>query len=531
MRVVDGTAEFDAVRSYRIPEIDGPAPTDMVHIPLGDTDSGMISSGSGGGGFQGHSGIPRVSPESDVNGNVNNNNNNNNNNGDTPSPRLSQDRIRSLLAELRPLPNDKPTSFQGESAAAAIPTSVPKDASWGNQVPVRFDDSCEPVRLVPVATDIGRGGKPLNSDHSDEIAAAVQQVRHATVKMVDGNVQATGLEKHNFSMVGRKDIEVKKQFVRTGDEMGFKKFKLTIPELLLPIRSQSNVTFECGEIVKFIMVARNKITKRWTVPSRQRFHDIINQVDNKLRREHMHSILGVLAWNYEWNGVGVLGLRVTDTATLHSYRSAINMMEVGDMTYNTYPKISLNQDIEISLYLKPELRCLDLEFIPNSLLENNVLLDGNIAVRYSKNCYNSSDDLNHSLDGTLVLLEGDREFVKSVGKYPNKYQFRLGSSTVSIRHNGEDQRQEQLGSESVGIDVIENSETSEITQSPKTRFANRWGQDQGRVQDIGFPKPVPAAAQSLDHLASLAANEISRGRGRGRNRTWVRGGINHKRMF
>ena len=537
MRVVDGSAEFDAVRSYRIPEIDGPAPTDMVHIPLGDTDSGMISSGSGNGGCgTGDNGLqdqheqPRGLPENNVDDNVTNNNNNNNNNGGATSSRLSQDRIRSLLAELCPDPSVKSSHFQG-NIATAIPTSIPKDASWGNQVPVRFDDSCEPIRLVPVANDSGRGGKPLNSDHSEEIAAAVQQVRHATVKMVDGNVQATGLEKHKFSMVGRKDIETKKTFVRTGDEMGSKKFKLTIPELLLPIRSQSNVTFECGEIVKFIMVARNKITKRWTVPSRQRFHDIINQVDNKLRREHMYPTLGVLAWNYEWNGVGVMGLRVTDTAVLHSYRSAINLMEVGDMTYNTYPKVSLNQDIEISLYLKPELRCLDLEFIPHSLLENNVLLDGNIAVRYSKNCYNSSDDLNNSLDGTLVLLEGDREFVKSVGKYPGKYQFRLGSSTVSIRHNGEDQRQEQLGSESVGIDVIENLSSSEITQSPKTRFANRWGQDQGRVQDIGFPKPVPAAAQSLDHLASLAASEITRGRGRGRNRTWVRGGVNHRRLF
>ena len=439
------------------------------------------------------------------------------------SSHLSAEKIRELLLNLTPDPSVNTTlDFNNVSS---VPSNSAMEASWGVQIPVRLDDSADPVRLVPVATDTLRGADE-KTNHATEIAAVVQHVRHATVKLADGNVQATGMESHDFPMVSKESVKSSFEAVKVGDELGFKKFRITIPELILPIRDQSNVTLECGEIVQFVMVARHKYSKSWTVPSKQRFHDILNQIDNRFRREHMEYCKGLLAWNYEWNGVEVMGLRAVNTAALHAYRTAISDVIVGDYVYNTYPKVCLPQEIEISLFLKKELRCLDLEFVPESLFENNCLLEGNIAVRYSKNCYNGSSDVNNCLDGTLVLLEGDRAFVRSVSKYPDNYLFRLGSAQVKIQHNAQDQCQEQLGKK----ESPESMEPDVVNELPQTRFANRWGQSVRQANETGLPKPVPAVHKKSEWLATKAIREM--GRGRGRNRTWIRGiGSLHKRHF
>ena len=501
---------------------------------------------------------------------------------------LSQERIQSLLRGLAPDPSVlepvREESCEDDNNGGAAEKTMESDggadlsihASWGIQIPVEFNDSGEPKRLVPVAVRSYEHGSGGPSESALEIAAAVQQVRHAVVKIVDGTVQSTGLEKHHYSMVTRRMMDEAREREGNVDVLPDQQiFRITVPELTMPPHAQRNVTFDCGRTAKFLLVANNVSTGRWTIPSRQRFHDVLNQVENRIRREFI-PCHGVIEWNSEWNGVGLMGLQVSDMAALECFRTVISEMRVGGLRYNSYPKDVLAQGMEVSVFLRSELKCLDLEFIPYSLFEKNDLLDGKMAVRYSRETSVSSTEGNNGNDGKLVVLEGDEEFLNSVAKYPPNYSFKLGSSSVKIKLNESieqrHQRRADLDQNGLGgngsATAATNMERTDITMperisatiasvtravegaaasssedcpqmdmsTPQSRFVSRWAADPANKRHL--PSPVPArrrgpnpdlvirtgrtmAASNPDLVISQVPYGV--GRGRGRNRTWVRG--------
>ena len=367
------------------------------------------------------------------------------------STHLSTARIRKMLKSLTPIPNPGGRGEENmDSSPSAEPVPAPmisKESSWGNQIPIKYQDQQGYEVLVPVAhgpirEERNAAGDP--SGFSEEISSAVKQVRHALVKMVDGVVVGTGLEKHEFPLIPRSRVHVTDGDLDLDAEHDEKKiFRLTIPELILPLRDQVNVTFECNRIAKFLLVAWNRYTKRWSVPSRQRFHDVLNQVDSRIRRDRV-PCHGVFRWNSEWEGgIGLMGLCITDVRALELFRTMVSEMAVGDLQYNTYPKDVLNHGTEVSLLLRAELKCLDLEFLPYSLFEKNRLLAGSTAVRYSKDLGRDDNNSNKSVPDKLVILDTDPDFRKSIHNYPPAHHFKVGTSFVKLRNEGEGHQQRQ----------------------------------------------------------------------------------------
>ena len=338
------------------------------------------------------------------------------NESETGSALLSESQIMNMLGCLTPDPKIHTSNInieRGETTSKLA--DKPDIKTWGIQVPLEVSEE-----QLNSSVDYGSSGlinihlKTTPADYGNQISTAVRQVRHALVKMVDGVVQETGLEKHDFGKVSRDDVPVNDEiwYPEHGDVGG--KINITIPEVISRAHGQVDVTFETPSIAKFLMVARNTITAKWTIPSRQRFHDVINQVENHIRREKK-DCLNVLAWNSEWQGgIGLLGLRVRDLDKLQAFRETVSGIQVGDMVYNTYPKELLDYGNEVSVFLHPELRCFDLEFLPISLFEKNRLLGGNVTVRYSKHLQGQGNMRDQNNDGKVVILEGDEEFLLSL---------------------------------------------------------------------------------------------------------------------
>ena len=379
------------------------------------------------------------------------------------STHLSAARIQKMLKSLTPVDRNNNSDHE-ERMESSVPAVVPvsttpfnKDVSWGTQVPIQYQAQHGYQVLVPVANGPDRDvedGRSGASEFSLEISSAVKQVRHALVKMVDGVVVGTGLEKHDFPLIHRSRVHVTDGDLDLDLEHDSKKiFRLTIPELILPLRDQINVTFECNRVAKFLLVARNRYTKRWSIPSKQRFHDVLNQVDSRIRSDRVPCQF-VFRWNSEWEGgIGLMGLCITDTRALELYRTVVSEMFVGDLTYNTYPKDVLSHGTEVSLLLRAELKCLDLKFLPYSLFEKNRLLAGSSAVRYSKDLGKDDQNSGKSAPGKLVVLETDSDFRQSIQNYPSNHHFKLGTSTVKLRYEIEERvRQQQQQQRQVSRD-------------------------------------------------------------------------------
>ena len=291
------------------------------------------------------------------------------------------------------------------------------------------------VKSAPDKANDSMERKHGPSQTAKEISAAVRQVRYAAVKCVNGEIMETGMIHHNFDKVSRSDIDIPPLYAM-GTDNSKRIYKVTIPELMVPIREQINVTFNTVAIAKFLMVAKNVSTSRWTIPSLQRFHDVLNHVENRVRKECLQCQF-VIQWNSEWQkGIGLMGLQVTDAVKLDMFRSVLADIRIGGFQYNSFPKSALLKDSEVSIMIKNELKSLDLRWIPHSLFEKNRLLDGNMAVRFSGPAEQTEkDEVGCKAPDRLVILEGDDRFIQSIQKYPPNHVFKLGSSTVTMRYD------------------------------------------------------------------------------------------------
>lgn len=442
-----------------------------------------------------------------------------------PSAKLSDDEIQHLLRGLKPDASFS-RSMSEDSSGTALPNKIPAVPHAGpDYIQVPLDDESDsniPTRITPTAKST-RNLDPdrfLPSSDAVEIATAVRYARHAIVRIVDGSVQETGLEKHNFPIFSRSMIQPP-EVEAVSEVNNNTSVEITIPELYAPIRDQVNVTFDSDPVTKFLLVARNTLTSRWSVPSVSRFHDVLNQADGRIRREKI-PCGGVLVWSSQWGGgVGLLGLNVTNPRALHIFRRVISEVRIGGMWYNTYPKNCLTFENEVSVFLRSELRCFDLEFLPNSLFENNRLLDGDIRVRYSKHHdkLNTDQDANPFLSngGKIIIMEVDDKFLSSMQKYPTNYSFRLGSSTVKMKIDS-DSPEQSMGS--VNSVHLEHSEVSilphdEPLQQHRNRRLSRtrWSGSQSSLDSFSLPLPVPSTSRD--------GKPYSRGRGKFRGKRGV----------
>ena len=342
---------------------------------------------------------------------------------------LHEERIHRMLGSLSPLPppSSRPSIPPSTSEGISTPPTPPP-SDFNMSFDSDFPSGATEKTLMPAECRRERESEP--SPIAQEISEAVRQVRHAVVRMVGGEVEKTGLERHNFPMISRASLDLDEE---PEGVPPVQLFKITVPELVVPIEERHDVTFETHDIAKFLLVAKNSSTARWTIPSTQRFHDVMNTVENTMRRGRIAGRLA-LAWCSEWEGgIGLMGIKVTDMKFVENIRNVIAKIRIGGLWYNSYPKAALLQGSEMSLILRAELRKLDLEWIPYSLFEQNSKLSGSVCVKYSKD--NQHDGVK---DGErFLILEGDPQFFESIQSYPAHHPFKVGSSTVVFRSDAD----------------------------------------------------------------------------------------------
>lgn len=235
---------------------------------------------------------------------------------------LSDRQINNILGNLIPIPR-----AQLESTSSAEEQQERIDIHpLGPPIPVLSAPTSLPQSSVPVAkkTTMNISGffdtTHLQAPFQDsmEIAAAVRQIRHATLRFQDGKIVETGLERHNFPRVNSPAIKQERSRKTMLDDDSTSQFQITLPELIVPVAKQYNVTFETGLVAKFLLVARNDTTEKWTVPSSQRFHDILNTLETKILKDNI-KCGDIMVWNSEWSGgIGLMGLRTDNREKLFS---------------------------------------------------------------------------------------------------------------------------------------------------------------------------------------------------------------------
>lgn len=453
--------------------------------------------------------------------------------GTENSSRLSPQQIQALIRGLTPDPIVRSMS---EGCQGLPPPTPPLSRAPSERSQVSLDDEWGAVRkIVPTATSsrprTSSSSSYQISDNAREIATAVRHARHAVVDIVDGVVVETGLERHDFPPVGRDMVTPNR--IQDQSATGLEEeIEITIPEIIDNIKDQVNVTFTTGPVAKFILVARDSLTSRWSVPSRLRFHDVVNQAESRIRRNNL-SCGSVLDWCSEWGGgggVGLLGLRVIHPRELNTFRTVITEIRIGGLWYNTYPKDFLAHNTEVSVLLKQELRCLDLQFLPHSLFEKNSLLSGNIRVRYSRHRDERNDDPTVAPllqdGGKVVILEADEEFALSLQSYPNNYSFRLGSYTAKLRCESDiiDYNDMATEMESLIINTsAASSSSSTVRGGSASSEARGTGQRARRTrmalnsESFQLPYPVPSAYREKSRHHGSKVGSRGKGKFRGKH--------------
>ena len=453
------------------------------------------------------------------------------------SARLTTSQVQQLLQGLTPDPTITRSFSEGHQLpqSSAIQFTMQPVQEGCGYSQVSLDGSWEPPKkIVPTATS----SRPTTStsyqvsDNAREIALAVRHARHAVVDIVDGAVVETGLERHDFPAVSRSMVPANRLQDQPATGLD-EEVEITIPEVIDTAKNQVNVTFETGPVAKFILMARDSLTSRWSVPSRLRFHDVMNQVESRIRRLKL-TCGSVLDWCSEWRGgggVGLLGLRVLNPRELHAFRTVVTEINIGGLWYNTYPKDFLAHKTEISIHLRKELRCLDLAYLPHSLFEKNSLLEGGIRVRYSRHRDERGDDpsiLPLLQDGgKVVILEADDEFAASLQKYPHNYSFRLGSFTAKMRCESDvvDFNERVPESAPSRTNSFSSSSTSSTLwgglSSQEVRNIDRrarWNRLALTSDSFQLPYPVPSVYQEKRTTSGQVQKVSHRGRGKFRDR-------------
>lgn len=453
----------------------------------------------------------------------------------TPSY-LSEEKVQRLLGSLSPIPISQAIGRQSDEGihTSSISFFLSSPAVVHNITPVgkkslptrtmttlheRKDESESQKSLPdrddePLAQDIYMD---LDSDQCQtltpsqmgsssvalEISSAVRQVRHALVKFVDGEIVPTGMEQHHFPPVLRSDIEHDTQGSINMDKETMRgQVRITVPEVIAAPSMQHNVTIECNGVAKFLLVAQNALTSKWSIPSRERFHDVINKVENNIRSNGF-SCRCVLEWCSEWDGgVGLMGLKVHDVKKLETFRNVVAQIRIGSLWYNTYPKDALAQGTEISIILRSELRALDLEWVPHSLFERNTMLAGSMTLKYSKSHSEDDSQANDltTKDCRTVIIEGDNNFFGSLQRYPHNYSFKLGSSSVRFKLDRDVEtinlaRTSSSSTSTSSVFPLPNvqptpSSSSQRTPAPvRGRSAGRGGKFRGKIRKGPLPFP------------------------------------------
>ena len=424
-----------------------------------------------------------------------------------------EDRVQRLLGSLSPVPRASINTSDSSFTLTSIPSFIEEERR-------RLQDFRR-QKEEQEREEIASCPQTMISEEAQEIAEAVGKVKHATVKCVDGKVVETGLRKHYLPMVHRRIMGEARTSL---DQIEDKVYNITIPEVVTSSTRLNRVNFDSKIVAKFLLVAQHHSTKKWSIPAQTRFHDVLNMVETKIWKEKVRC-QGVMEWTSMWSGgIGMMGLRVDDMVQLTVFRNLVASIRIGELWYNTFPKVALPEASEISVVLRAEVRKLELEYLPHSLFEKNHLLDGAVGVRYSKDL--GSTDSGYHSGSRLVILEGDEDFFQSVRRYPANHPFRIGSITVKLRGDKDDEEVKACMGYEHGREVLSR--------------ANTWppGRGESSMEGIGSSAVGTGSerSQSMTSAMGSGASEVHLGetssglkwkdgksqRGRGRGK-WGKG--------
>ena len=383
--------------------------------------------------------------------------------------KLTDEEVNRLLGSMTPvqISTDERNNIRDDSL---FPEG--SDQNLPNSGHLSISSMSSSVRGDVMETEVS--DHPESSDISSEVLQAVQEVRHAKMKMVNGEMVPTGVVHHNYPVVDRSELKLDDH--RGLDDSRSRRFTVTIPELSVPSSQVITRTFETTDISKFILVGKRAgCVEKWGIPPHLLFHDVINEVENIMRREKL-PVRYVIDWQSKWDGdIGLLGLRMDNLAKLEMVRQLFTRVRIGGHLFNTFPKDGIAYSREVTTILRTDLRNFNVKFIPESLFDQNRLLTGKLKVDYSKpfEVVEYPDPEWVKNDWRTVYMLADEEFLTSLKKYPTYYAFALGSSTVILRT---DRNPENMTSGVSQVDLarIQNIPSGDSIPGTKRRSSWEW---------------------------------------------------------
>ena len=276
---------------------------------------------------------------------------------------------------------------------------------------------------------------PRYSQYHDDNPIAIEKAKKTASSLADSaqkihdNFVGQGMVKHDFPEVSDESIEIDTPVDVSGP------FRITIPELLLPSRSEFLRTFAVyGTTLDFVLTKRRSEGYPWYIPPLNDFADVINSVQVRII-EKRFKCLDVLVETKSWCGVGVISLKATCLLRLQKWREELTRLSFDGYDYNSFPKDALiTKNTQVSILLRSGLRCFKTQLIAHELKVRNPL-KGKMSIVYSKT-YGPADKTRSGFSKNgwrLVIANVDSLFTESLKLLPFGYPFKIGASTAQIR--------------------------------------------------------------------------------------------------
>ena len=199
----------------------------------------------------------------------------------------------------------------------------------------------------------------------------------------------------------------------------------------------ANKVVRAKAIVQFVLVKRERgteVDQDWEFASKEEMDDMVAEMENENAKKR-NGLSKALEYNNMWGQVPILGLRVRDLLLLDRFRDEIDNFICPINEFTTFPKLGLERKFATTIMLWQNMRKVEIDTLPRSLLDRNPELKGGLKVSRCKTFKDSDKDVRgDSMEGVrLIQIETTKEFRDSLYYYPRSYKFGLGPGRVVIR--------------------------------------------------------------------------------------------------
>ena len=219
--------------------------------------------------------------------------------------------------------------------------------------------------------------------------------------------------------------------------------ELHIPEFIWTSPEKTNeeenmVSVKSRGVVQFIILARPSFssTESWDTPNIDKVRDFASYLTCQIA-ENKLDFSTILRWTNPWGNVAVMGLDTSNLDLLMKFRIFLNTLSYAHQNFNTFPKDAITDNLGISILLRSDLREFQEKHLAEALFARNDL--SGILETVQAETFTASDRTRAGVSKNgwrSVLMEGDEEFLKSLGKFTAMHWFNIGPASVQI-HGGD----------------------------------------------------------------------------------------------